>query len=115
MTDDETDALFHALAHVQRRRIVDLVTAEPGITVGRLAGHFDVSRIAVMNHLTTLERAGLVLSERAGTTRRLYVNTAPIRAIYERWTSDFSGHWAGHLLNIKRAAEQAARKEKSDE
>jgi predicted transcriptional regulator len=114
MTDDEADALFHALAHAHRRRIVDLVTAEPGITVGRLAGHFDVSRIAVMNHLATLERAGLILSERTGTTRRLYVNTAPIRAVYERWTSDFSGHWAGHLLNLKRAAELAAGNGKPD-
>ena len=36
-------------------------------------------------------------------------------ASYERWTSDFSGHWAGHLLDIKRAAEQAVQKGKSDE
>jgi predicted transcriptional regulator len=115
MTDDEADALFHALAHTHRRRIVDLVSAEPGIAVGRLAGHFDVSRIAVMNHLTVLERAGLILSEKVGASRRLYVNTTPIRAIYERWTSEFSGHWAGHLLTIKHAAEQAARKGKSDE
>lgn len=115
MTDDEADALFHALAHAHRRRIVDLVSAQPGITVGRLAGNFDVSRIAVMNHLATLERAGLILSERDGASRRLYVNTTPIQAIYERWTNDFSGHWAGHLLKIKRVSEQAAQKEKSNE
>ncbi len=115
MTDEDADALFHALAHAHRRRIVDLVSAQPGITVGRLACYFDVSRIAVMNHLATLERAGLVLSEKAGASRRLYVNTTPIQAIYERWTNAFSGHWASHLLNIKRASEQAAQKEKADE
>lgn len=102
------DGVFHALAHTHRRRMLDLVAAEPGVTVGRVAGNFDVSRIAVMNHLAVLERAGLVLSERVGVTRRLYLNATPIRMIYERWTDAFSGHWAGHLLRIKQAAEGAA-------
>ncbi len=101
------DGVFHALAHTHRRRMLDLVAAEPGVTVGRVAANFDVSRIAVMNHLAVLERAGLVLSERVGTTRRLYLNAAPIRMIYERWTDAFSGHWAGHLLRIKQLAEGA--------
>lgn len=110
MTNDEMDHVFQALAHSHRRRILDIVGAEPGIQVGRLAGRFDVTRIAIMNHLAVLERAGLVVSERAGTARLLYLNATPIRAIYERWTTEFSGHWAGHLLRIKQAAEGAANK-----
>lgn len=109
MTDDETDVVFHALAHAHRRRILDLVRAEPGVTVGRLARNFDVSRIAIMNHLAVLERANLVLSERAGTARHLYMNATPIRMIYERWTDAYGGHWAGHLLRIKHVAESAAK------
>lgn len=111
MTEEQLDVVFHALAHVHRRRILDLVGAESGVTVGRLAQQFDVSRIAVMNHLAVLERAGLIISEKAGTTRRLYLNAAPIRLIYERWATEFSGYWAGHLLRIKQGAESAARKE----
>ena len=60
-----------------------------------------------MDHLTVLDRASLVLSERDGTARRLYLNATPVRMIYERWTDEFSGHWAGHLLKIKHAAESA--------
>ncbi|SFH65873.1 helix-turn-helix transcriptional regulator [Bradyrhizobium sp. Gha] len=108
------DAVLHALAHAHRRRILDLVGTEPGVTVGRLARNFDVSRIAIMNHLTVLERVSLVLSERDGTARRLYLNTVPIRMIYERWTDAFSGHWAGHLLGIKQAAESAGKGGKGD-
>jgi DNA-binding transcriptional ArsR family regulator len=110
MTDDEMDGVFHALAHAHRRRILDLVGAEPGITVGHLARHFDVTRISIMNHLAVLDRAGLVLSERDGAARRLYLNTTPVRMIYERWTDAFSGHWAGHLLKIKHAAERAGKR-----
>jgi len=110
MTDDEMNLVFQALAHAHRRRIMDLVGESPSIPVGRLASHFDVSRIAIMNHLAVLEKAGLIISERVGTSRQLYLNATPIRMIYELWTDDFSGHWAGHLLSIKRMAENAVSK-----
>lgn len=102
------DVALHALAHRHRRRMLDIVGNAPGIAVGLVAKNFDVSRIAVMNHLAVLERAGLIISEREGTSRRLYLNATPIRSIYERWTTEFSGHWAAHLLDIKRVAERAA-------
>jgi DNA-binding transcriptional ArsR family regulator len=109
ITDDEMDSVFHALAHALRRRILDLVSAGPGLSVGRLALNFDVSRIAVMNHLAVLERAGLILSERDGRSRRLYLNAVPIEQIHDRWTSQYSAHWARRLNDIKYAAEAAER------
>lgn len=109
LDDEEMDRLFQALAHGVRRRILDLLRETPGQAVGELARHFDVSRIAIMNHLTVLEAAGLVLSERDGRTRRLYLNVAPIQQIHARWTDAFSAHWAGRMLDIKSAAEAAAR------
>ena len=108
MTESELDAILHALAHVHRRNILDIVSASPGITVGSVAKHFDVSRIAVMNHLAVLERAGLLLSEREGTSRHLYLNAAPLEAIVDRWTTRFGRHWSAHLLDIKQVAESAA-------
>lgn len=105
------DLAFHALAHETRRRILDLLRDRPGLAVGELARRFDVSRIAVMNHLTTLERANLVVSEREGRTRRLYLNATPIRIIHNRWIDDFSGHWADRLAGLKFAAEVAARQQ----
>lgn len=115
ITSEGMDDIFHALAHQTRRRILDLVRDAPGLAVGELAKQFDVSRIAVMNHLTVLERAGLVISEKAGRSRRLYLNAAPIQLIHDRWLNDFSAHWASRLTAIKFAAEQqhqqAARRE----
>lgn len=109
MTEDEATLIFHALAHEHRRRALDLVKARPGIGVGQLAEEFDVSRIAVMNHLAVLEKAGLIISQADGRTRRLYLNVAPIQLIHERWTTDYSAHWASRLTAIKYAAEAAAK------
>jgi DNA-binding transcriptional ArsR family regulator len=103
-------AVFHALAHESRRKIMDVLKARPGIGVGQLALEFDVSRIAVMNHLAVLEQAGLIVSEKDGRTRRLYLNAAPIQMINDRWMSDYSAHWARKLTGIKYAAEAAAKK-----
>lgn len=91
-TEEGMSAVFHALAHESRRKIMDVVKAEPGITVGRLAAEFDVTRISVMNHLFVLEQAGLIVSEKEGRTRRLYLNAAPIQMINDRWLSDYSAH-----------------------
>ena len=105
----EMDAVFQALAHGSRRKMLDLVSDEPGISVGRLAQQFDVSRIAVMKHLAVLETADLVVSEREGRTRKLYFNAVPIRMIYERWTDEYAAHWSRHVTDIKRRAESRAR------
>lgn len=111
-TEGEMTAVFHALAHESRRKIMDVLKARPGIGVGELAGEFDVTRIAVMNHLAVLEDAGLVVSEKDGRTRRLYLNAAPIQMINDRWMSDYSAHWARKLTGIKYAAEAAAKARK---
>ncbi len=111
-TEDDMSAVFHALAHETRRKIMDVLKGRPGIGVGELAHEFDVTRIAVMNHLAVLEDAGLVVSEKDGRTRRLYLNAAPIQMINDRWLDDYSGHWARKLTGIKYAAEAAAAKAK---
>jgi DNA-binding transcriptional ArsR family regulator len=105
LDDRDMDALFQALGNESRRRMLDIVKETPGITVGTLAGEFDVSRIAVMKHLAVLEEANLVVSEKDGRTRRLYFNAAPIQMIHERWTTEYSAYWAGQLTRIKYLAE----------
>lgn len=110
ITNDDMDSIFQALAHVTRRAMLDYVRADPGLSVGQLASHFDVSRIAVMNHLAVLEKAGLVISEKDGRSRRLYLNAMPIQDIHARWTDTYSAHWADRVNIIKHAAEAAARK-----
>ena len=108
ITNDDMDLVFHALAHKTRRCILDLVRDQPGQGVGELAKAFDVSRIAIMNHLKVLEEAGLLVSQKDGRTRRLYLNAMPIQAIHERWIDAYSDYWADRLSFIKHAAEGVA-------
>lgn len=110
ITNEDMDLVFQALAHETRRAVLDLLRERPGQSVGKLAAQFDVSRIAVMNHLSVLERAGLVVSEKDGRSRRLYLNIIPIQMIYDRWSDDYSQHWASKITSIKYAAERAAKK-----
>jgi len=113
LNNRDMDAVFQALAHESRRKMLDLVKDEPGIVVGALAAEFDVSRIAVMKHLAVLEEAGLIVSEKDGRSRRLYFNAAPIQMIHDRWTTEYSAYWAGHLTRIKYLAE--AREAETDD
>jgi len=110
-TNNEMNKIFHALAHGTRRTILDLLRDQPGQGVGELAKSFDVTRIAVMNHLAVLESAGLITSEKRGRKRHLYLNAAPIQMINDRWVNEFSGYWSSKLTAIKYAAERAARVE----
>lgn len=102
---DPQDDVFQALASEQRRRILDLVKARPGMNLRSLCSHFEISRIGVMKHLEVLERADLVISERVGRERRLYFNVMPIHAIYERWTNEYSALWARRLADLKERVE----------
>jgi len=114
LNDSYMDAVFQALAHESRRRMLDTVKECPGIGVGALASEFDVSRIAVMKHLRVLEQAGLLVSEKDGRTRRLYFNAVPIQMIHDRWTTEYSAYWSGSLTRIKYLAETRMRNEEKD-
>ena len=113
ITNDDMDDVFHALAHATRRAILDRLRARPGQGVGELAQGFDVSRIAIMNHLSVLEKAGLVVSEKRGRKRCLYINTLPIQQVRDRWIDHIEAPFVERLATLKRDAE-AAHAEKKD-
>jgi predicted transcriptional regulator len=105
MNPDDLDIVFHALAHRDRRRILDLVREAPGCRVDELSPHFGTSRIAVLKHLRVLESADLIHSQKVGRERHLYFNVVPILQIQQRWSTEFSTHFAGQLVQIKNAVE----------
>ena len=66
----------------------------------------ELSRFAVMQHLSVLEEAGLLLARREGRTRLNYLNPIPLRELYERWISSHASSAAETALRLKRYAEQ---------
>ncbi len=103
------DALFAALCHADRRRILDVLRSRPGSSVNEVCAHFDTSRIAVMKHLRVLEAADLVHSEKHGRVRRLYFNLVPIQMIHDRWSTQYGDLWARRLLDVKYKVETSKR------
>lgn len=95
---------LRAIAEPRRRQILALVRDDE-LSAGEIAGHFDVTRPAVSQHLTVLKEAGLVTERRDG-TRRLYrarpQGLAELRQFLE-------GFWDDRLAKLKSEAE---RKEK---
>lgn len=96
-----TDQVFRALSDPSRRRILDLLKADSGLTVSELAVQFTFSRFAVMKHLRVLEECELVVARRDGKTKRLFLNAVPIQTIYDRWISQYSALWASGLTAMK--------------
>jgi DNA-binding transcriptional ArsR family regulator len=94
--------VFGAISHPARRRILDLL-AEDDRPVKAIAGHFDMSRPAVSQHLRVLLDAGLVTEQRCGRERRYRLapeRLAPVRewvAHYERFWDDRLGRLKKHL------------------
>jgi predicted transcriptional regulator len=71
MMPDDLDAVFMALGHRGRRRILDLVRNNPGCRAEDLRPHFTTSRIATLKHLKVLTHADLIVSRNVGCERLL--------------------------------------------
>jgi DNA-binding transcriptional ArsR family regulator len=59
------DKVFNALSSTVRRKILAYLSATD-LTAGQIADRFDISKPSVSKHLSILENAGLVTSERRG-------------------------------------------------
>jgi DNA-binding transcriptional ArsR family regulator len=65
--------VFKALAHPARRKIVSMLQRRP-MNSGEIASAFDMAWPSVTGHLTALKDAGLIESERDGTSVRYRLN-----------------------------------------
>jgi DNA-binding transcriptional ArsR family regulator len=104
--DDEDDALFKALGHRVRRRILDALKAGPRTTGMLCALVPELDRCTVMQHLKILEDAALVVVERRGRERWNHLDALPIHAIHERWIGPYAAYAASLLARLKRTTER---------
>jgi DNA-binding transcriptional ArsR family regulator len=73
-----------------------------------------LSRFAVMQHLSVLERAGVVLVRREGRERWNELNAVPIQRELERWLNGFQQATASQLLAFGRHLRTFAPNEKEE-
>ena len=99
------DAAVAAIAEPHRRAILGLI-ASSELSAGEIAGHFDVTRPAISQHLAVLRAAGLVSERRAG-TRRLYRARAEGLTGLRDWLDSF---WRDGLEQLRAEAEREAKR-----
>ncbi|HEY1890455.1 MAG TPA: metalloregulator ArsR/SmtB family transcription factor [Steroidobacteraceae bacterium] len=102
---NDPDLLFKALADPSRRRLLDLLYANDGQTLGDLCKHLDMTRQAVTQHLGLLEAANLIATVRRGREKLHFLNPVPLQEIYERWIRKFEKPRLRALHDLKRILE----------
>ncbi len=103
--DADFDKVFKALADASRRRLLDILRASNGQTLGELCEHLDMTRQAVSKHLAVLEEASLVVTLRRGRENLHYLNPVPIHEIAERWIAPFERQRLRVLDELKKRLE----------
>src|SRR5690349_114740 len=85
--------LYKALADATRRAILDELVDRDGQTLFELCSRLTMkyglgsTRQAISQHLSILEDAGLVTTERRGRHKYHYLDTSPLEEIPRRWPS----------------------------
>jgi DNA-binding transcriptional ArsR family regulator len=103
------ETALKAIADPRRREILRLVRDEER-SAGDIAGHFDVTRSAISQHLKVLKEAELVTERRDG-TRRLYRARPEGLAELRSFLEDY---WDQGLASLRRAAETEERRGGAD-
>jgi DNA-binding transcriptional ArsR family regulator len=101
----DTDAVFKALAHRERRKLLDRLFARNGQSLNELCAGLKMTRQAVSKHLRILERANLVATLKRGRDKEHYLNPVPIHAIGERWIGKYQRRHLRALDELKNQLE----------
>ena len=100
------DKVFKALADPSRRRLLDKLFVEDGLTLTALCRNLKMSRQAVTQHLDILAAANLVATSRRGREKLHYLNPVPIHEVFDRWIRKFERPRLRALADFKRQLER---------
>jgi len=103
--EERYDGVFKALADSRRREILDLLK-QRARTTGELCEQFkELDRCTVMQHLSVLENADLIIVKREGRLRWNYLNPVPIKELHDRWIGRYADNAVDLLARMKREIE----------
>jgi len=112
MNEGSDDALWSAIADPSRRRLLDLLVRTGDATASSLAHEVPFTRQAVIKHLAVLEQVGLVTRQPEGRAVRFCIEPTRLDDA-TRAMARLAADWDRRLLVIKRLAEAAHQKAKS--
>ena len=93
--------MFKALADPSRRVLLDALHEHDGQSVGELCAVLpEMTRFGAMKHLSLLEQAQLIVTERVGRSKQHYLNPVPIQQIADRWISKYASMSVNALTGL---------------
>ena len=98
------DSFFGAMADPTRRAVIERLT-QGSASVSDLHAPHDMALPSFLKHLSKLESAGIVRSEKRGRTRIVHIEAAPL-AEAENWLARQRRIWEGRLDRLAAFAEQ---------
>ena len=92
--------MFAALANPARREMLRLLRDRGPLPVAELAGHFDMRRPSVSEHLRLLLDARLVGEERSGRQRLYHLEPERLREVSD-WLAPYERFWREKLTTLR--------------
>ena len=88
---EEYEAVFSALAHEARRRVLVVLLGRHGrMTAGQIVDRFSCSWPTMTRHLKQLEGAGLIRVEKVGRERHYLLESPKLRRVVGGWLEFFN-------------------------
>ncbi|MFC5590520.1 ArsR/SmtB family transcription factor [Sporosarcina soli] len=101
--------VFQAIADPTRRKLLELLAGDE-MSISTISKHFPMSRTAVTKHLSVLESAELVRSQKMGREKIYRLETKPLQKL-QSWLEFFGPFWEAKLSDLKRIIEKEQRED----
>jgi DNA-binding transcriptional ArsR family regulator len=83
--------VFQAIADPTRREIIRLISSQP-MNLNAIAGHFDITRPAISNHIKILNECGIITIEQTGRERYCKIQPQNLKEVSD-WIEQYKGLW----------------------
>ncbi len=110
MLHEYMNLVFKALANANRRKMLDRLFTEPGLTLSELIEGLEMTRQSASRHVSILETSGLIVTNWSGREKLHYLNPIPIAEMADRWLDKFSKDKGKAMLALKSALEEKENK-----
>ena len=106
------NASFAALSDATRRGVLEQL-ARADASISELAAEFDMTLTGMKKHVSVLEQAGLVTTEKIGRVRTCKLGQCRLEEELA-WIEGYRQLWAARFDELDKVIEEIKRKEKAD-
>src|SRR5688572_30980777 len=83
--------IFQAITDPTRREIIDLLARQP-MNLNAIAGHFEITRPAVSNHIKILNECGIIAIDQVGRERICKIQPDRLKQVSD-WAGKYEELW----------------------